>query len=89
MKSQLTIAQLAEQLYEGRGLQNLAEELARMYGQAEALSFYSLMGDDVQNFWRGIAKQLIDHASEWELNQGSSCMLSDRESKRLRELPRV
>ena len=43
-------------------LQNLAESLARQHGQAQALTFYGMMGNDVQNFWRGIAKQLIDHA---------------------------
>lgn len=88
--AKLTTDQLAEALYEGTPhLQNLAEKLARQHGQAGALSFYGLMGDDVQNFWRGIAKQLIDHAAEWQVNEGSSCRLSDRERERLRALPRV
>jgi hypothetical protein len=88
--AKLTIDQLAEALYEGTPhLQNLAEKLARHHGQAQALSFYGLMGDDVRNFWRGIAKQLIDHAAEWEKNLGSSCVLSEQEQARLKALPRV
>lgn len=86
----LTVDQLAEALYEGTPhLQNLAEKLAIQHGNAEALSFYELMGDDVKNFWRGIAKQLIDHAAQWEPNQGSTCILSDQERARLKALPRV
>lgn len=89
-KAKLTIDQLAEALYEGTPhLQNLAEKLARQHGKAGALSYFALMGDDVQNFWRGIAKQLVDHASEWEQNQGSGCILSERERARLMALPRV
>ncbi len=88
--TKLTISQLAEALYEGTPhLQNLAEKLARQHGQAGALSFYGLMGDDVQNFWRGIAKQIIDHAAEWGGNEGSACVLSDRERARLKGLPRI
>lgn len=88
--AKLTVDQLAEALYEGLPhLQNLAEKLARQHGKAGALSFYGLMGDDVRNFWRGIARQLIDHAAEWEPNQGSACILSDRERARLKALPRV
>lgn len=88
--AKLTIEQLAEALYEGTPhLQNLAEKLARQHGNAGALSFYHLMGDDVQNFWRGIAKQLVEHAAEWEANKGSSCTLSERERNRLKALPRV
>lgn len=88
--AKLTINQLAEALYEGTPhLQNLAEKLARQHGKAGALSFYGLMGDNVQNFWRTIAKQIIDHASEWETNEGSACKLSDKEYARLKALPRV
>lgn len=88
--AKLTVDQLAEALYEGTPhLQNLAEKLARQHGRAQALSFYGLMGDDVQNFWRGIAKQIIDHAAEWEANQGSGCILSQRERARLKAMPRV
>jgi hypothetical protein len=88
--AKLTVNQLAEALYEGTPhLQNLAEKLARQHGQAGALSFYGLMGDDVQNFYRGIAKQLIDHAKEWKKNEGSACVLSDAERDRLKGLPRV
>lgn len=86
----LTVDQLAEALYEGTPhLQNLAEKLARIHGKAEALTFYRMTSEDVRNFWRMIAKQLIDHASEWEPNQGSACVLSERERTRLRGLPRV
>lgn len=89
-KTKLTADQLAEALYEGTPhLQNLAEKLARQHGKAQALTFYSMMGDDVQNFWRGIAQQLIDHAAEWRRNQGSGCVLSERERERLRQLPRI
>ena len=86
----LTVEHLAEALYAGTAcLSNLAENLARKYGKAGALSFFGLMDDDVQNFWRGIAKQLVDHASEWEANDGSCCVLSENEQRRLAELPRV
>jgi hypothetical protein len=88
--AKLSVDELAESLYEGTPhLQNLAEKLARQHGKAGALSFYSMMGDDVQNFWRGIAKQLIDHAAEWQPNEGSCCVLSDRESERIKALPRI
>jgi hypothetical protein len=86
----LTVDELAEALYEGSGhLQNLAEKLARQHGKAGALSFYSLMGDDIQNFYRTIAQQLIDHAKHWQPNQGSACVLDDEEMVRLHKLPRI
>lgn len=89
-KAKLSVQQLAEAMYEGTPhVQNLAEKLARQHGEAQALTWFNMMGDDVQNFWRGIAKQIIDHASEWRVNEGSSCVLSDKESKRLEELPRI
>lgn len=86
----LTVKQLAEALYEGTPhLQNLAEKLARQHGrECKALTFFGMMGDDVQNFWMGIAQQIIDHAAEWEANQGSACMLSEKEQMRIAELPR-
>lgn len=88
--AKLTIDQLAEALYEGTPhLQNLAEKLARQHGSAGALTFYGMMGDDVRNFWRGIAKQLADHAAEWKTNEGSACVLSEQERARLKALPRV
>lgn len=88
--SKLTVRQLACALYEGTPhLQNLAEKLARQHGHAGALTFFDMMGDDVQNFWMGIAKQLIDHAKEWQPNEGSCCVLSNKERQRLKELPRV
>lgn len=88
--AKLTVDQLAEALYEGTPhLQNLAEKLARQHGGAAALTFYGMMGDDVRNFWRGIARQLVDHAAQWEPNQGSGCVLSEPERARLKALPRV
>ena len=86
----LNIDELACALYEGTPhLQNLAETLARTHGKAGALSFFDLMGPDVRNFWKGIAKQLIEHSREWRENQGSACVLSEREGERLKTLPRV
>lgn len=88
--AKLTVDQLACALYEGtHHVRNLAEKLARTHGQAQALSFYGLMGEDIRNFWRGIAQQLIDHSKEWLPNEGSSCRLSEAEQLRLFKLPRV
>lgn len=89
--SKLSTEELAEALYEGtQHLAGGAEKLARQHGnQVQALSFYHLMGEDVCNFWRGIAKQMIDHAKEWQPNQGGGCVLSAKESTRLRNLPRI
>lgn len=88
--AKLTVSQLAEALYEGTPhLQNLAEKLARQHSPAGALTFYSMMSEEVRNFWRGIAKQMIDHAAQWQANKGSSCVLSEGERDRLRALPRV
>jgi hypothetical protein len=85
----LTKRELAEALYEGTThIQNLAEKLARQHGKAGALTFFEMMGEDVQNFWMGIAQQLIDHAKEWEENQGSCCNISAKELQRLQALPR-
>lgn len=85
----LTVKQLANALYEGYPhVQNLAEKLARQHGKAQALTFFGMMGEDVQNFWMGIAQQLIDHASKWEPNQGSACVLGKEERERLKNLPR-
>lgn len=84
----LTVAQLAEALYEGTPhLQNLAETLARQHGSAEALAPFPLMGPTVINFWMTIAQQLIDHASMWNPNQGSACDLNEEEMTRLKQLP--
>jgi len=87
----LDVDELACALYEGTPhLSNLAETMARNYGNGcEALSFFDLMGAQVQNFWKGIAKQIIEHSKEWEKNEGSACRLSNRERERLRALPRV
>lgn len=88
--AKLTVNQLAEALYEGTPhLQNLAEKLARQHGKAKALTFYGMMSEDVRNFWRGLAKQMIDHAAQWDVNQGSACVLSEQERARLKALPRV
>lgn len=90
LDDKLTLDELACALYEGRPhLANLAENLARHHGQAGALTFYGMMGEDVRNFWRGIARQLIDHAKEWQANQQCACILSGKESERLAALPRV
>lgn len=86
----LSIGELACALYEGMPvLSNLAESLARTHGNADALTFFDMMGEDVRNFYFGIAKQLIDHAAEWKVNDGSACVLSERERNRLKQLPRV
>ena len=85
----LTVKQLANAMYEGYPhVQNLAEKLARQHGKAQALTFFGMMGPDVQNFWMGIAQQIIDHAKHWEPNKGSSCCLDEEESERLKALPR-
>lgn len=86
----LTVDELACALYEGTPhLRNLAEKCARNYGEAEALTFYEMMGDDVKNFWKGIALQIIDHSRELKKNQGSCCVLSEQETIRLNKLPKV
>lgn len=86
----LDLDELACALYEGTPhLGNLAERCARNYGKAQALTFYGMMSEDVRNFWRGIAKQIIDHSREWQENNGCACVLSEAERKRLAALPRV
>src|ERR1700678_781629 len=86
----LSVGELACAIYEGMPqLSNLAEGLARNYGKAGALAFFDMMGEDVRNFYMGIAEQLISHAKEWEKNEGSACCLSKREQERLKSLPRV
>lgn len=84
--AKLTPKQLAEVMYEGTvHVQNLAEKLARQHGnKVQALTFFSMMPDYIQNFWIGIATQLINHSKEWQPNVGSSCVLSDKETKRLK-----
>ncbi len=90
ISNKLSLEELACALYEGTPhIQNLAEKLARQHGKAEALSFYDMMGDDIQNFWKSIAKQIIEHSKHWLENNGSCCVLDDDESQRLKELPRV
>lgn len=82
-----TIDTLAEALYEGSpSLQNLAEILARQYGNAGALSYFSLMSQEVKFFWKDIARQIIEHSKEWEENRGGACILSKKESQRLYNL---
>jgi hypothetical protein len=83
--TQFTARSLANALYEGLPtLSNLAETLARQYGKAGALSFFDMMGPDVQWFWEDIARQIIAHSKEWEENNGCACILSKKESERLR-----
>lgn len=90
MKQALTVDELAEALYEGKpDVANLAEECARKYGKAGALSFYRLMGRDVRNFWRWIALQIIEHSRHWLPNKGSACVLDEEEGTRLKDLPRI
>ncbi|HUV05822.1 MAG TPA: hypothetical protein VMX94_12025 [Armatimonadota bacterium] len=87
-EDKLTVDELAQALYEGTPhVQNLAEKLARQHGQAGALTFYQLMGAEVQAFWQHIAQEVIDHAREWLPNDGCCCMLSEREVERLKQLP--
>ena len=86
----VAIDNLACDLYEGSPrLSNLAEKLARIFGEAEALTFYKMMDDDVQNFWRGIAKQILEHSTQWKKNKGCACVLSKKELVRLHNLPRA
>lgn len=86
----LSVDELANALYEGSPqLSNLAETLARQHGQADALTFYRMMGLDVQNFWRTIASQIIEHSRHWLPNDGCACCLDGEESARLKALPRV
>ena len=88
--STLTRDELACALYEGTPhLQNLAETLACQHGQAIALTFFDMMGPEVQNFWKLIADQLIEHASQWQKNEGGGCRLNPEEHKRLGKLPRA
>jgi hypothetical protein len=82
-----TIDSLANALYEGTpDLSNLAEKCARQFGKAGALSFFGMMGEDVQFFWKDIARQIIEHSKEWRENQGCACVLSDNEHRRLKKL---
>ena len=88
--AKLTRDELACALYEGtKHVQNLAEKLARQHGQAGALTFFDMMGPEVQNFYKTIADQLIDHAEKWEPNEGGACVLNKQELERLRALPAV
>lgn len=83
----LTVEELACALYEGTPhLANLAEKLARQHSQAEALTFFDLMGEDVQAFWMHIAQELIEHSSQYRKNDGCACVLRDEEHQRLHHL---
>lgn len=82
-----TIDTLANALYEGHSsLENLAECMARQHGKADALSFFGCMDENVQFFWKDIARQIIEHSKGWKENEGSCCMLSEKESDRLRQM---
>ncbi len=86
---QLSPFELAMALYEGTPhLQNLAEKLAQQHGEAQCICPFVLAGEEIQNFWMGIAQQLIDHSKEWMKNNGSSCVLSEKEVQRLAKLPK-
>lgn len=85
----LSVRELAEAMYEGtQHVQNLAEKLARQHSGAGALSFFGMMGPDVQNFWMGIAQQIIDHSKGWQPHQSGGCEMTEQEYKRLKALPR-
>lgn len=85
----LTVKELACALYEGTPhLQNLAEKLARQHGKASALTFFGMMGEDVQNFFMNIAQQLIDFGKGWEENNGSACVSSKELEETLKAAPR-
>jgi len=56
------------------------------YGKAGALSFFDMMGKDVQFFWKDIAQQIIEHSKEWQENERSCCVLSEKERTRLEQL---
>ena len=84
---EFTTDSLANALYEGTpDLSNLAENCARQFGKSGALSWYGMMGEDVQFFWKDIARQIIEHSKEWQENQGCGCVLSEREYSRLKKL---
>jgi hypothetical protein len=86
----LTRDELACALFEGSPhVANLAEKLARQHGQADALTYFDMMGEEVKNFYKLIADDLIDHASHWLPNKGSSCVLGGEEVARLKSLPRA
>jgi hypothetical protein len=81
------VREIAEGLYEGTSVStNLAEQMARRFGKAQALTFFGLMSPEVQAFWCRIAQQIVDHSKEWQPNDGSACVLSERETYRLRAL---
>ena len=82
-----SVEELAWHLYEGVGLENLAERMAVSCGRATALAPFQLMDDDVQRFWQDIARQIIEHSRCWLPNEGCACVLCPEESERLRGLP--
>lgn len=85
-----TIDSLAEALYEGTPqLNSLAENMAIQYGKANALSYFSFMSDEVQFFWKDIARQIIRHSSQWESSDKEIYILSDRERLYLRALKAI
>jgi hypothetical protein len=89
MVDKLTVKELACALYEGTPhLHNLAETLARQHGKAGALTYFDMMGEDVQNFFMNIAQQLIDFGAGWDEGHGSSCVPSKELVKKLKSLPR-
>ena len=63
---------LAIALYEGTPhLSNLAEKMARQFGKAEAIPFYSMTSQEIRNFWLSIADQIIEHSRHYKHNDFS------------------
>ena len=86
---ELTVGELACAIYEGMPhVQNLAEKMARQHGKADALTWFDMMGEDVQNYFFHIAQQLIDFGKGWQENNGSCCVSTEELRQKLKELPR-
>lgn len=65
VKATLTEEQLGCALYEGLPhVQNLAEKLVRQHSKTEAIPFFDMHSEDEKQFWYGIARQLIEHATK-------------------------
>lgn len=82
----LTPEELACAMYEGLPIvQNLAEELARKHGKAEALCPFDNQYSEVKKFWIDIATRIINHSKEWLPNESSCCVLSNSELEKINE----
>lgn len=64
----LTQEELALALFYGLPhLQGLGSKLAEQYGKnVTFLPLHDELTEEIQEFWRSIAKQLIEHAKKWE-----------------------